>query len=215
MLARRLCYWLQGLLPTRHISHMGHPYLERSYVGTLLGVRIYLHRFVACDEDGLHDHPFRWSGSLILAGWYHEDLWSGRVKRRFFNVIGPNRFHRVVLPENEGADVWTLFFHTPRVKPWGFLRSVRAGQHGPEMAYVPHSEPDDPAFSRWHLSAPSGRALRRDPARNVGGGPAFDIPLGRNAYSAGFCTYPESARVHACTTVPAQPQPLAPAGGSM
>ena len=66
MLARRLCYALQGYLPTRHISHLGAPYMERSYVATVFGVRVYLHRFVACDEDGVHDHPFRYSASLIL-----------------------------------------------------------------------------------------------------------------------------------------------------
>ena len=196
MLTRRLLYWLQGRLPTRHISHKGQPYLERSYVATLFGMRIYLHRFVACDEDGLHDHPFRYSGSLILAGWYYEDKWAGRRKRRWLNLIGPNDLHRVVLPESQGADVWTLFFHTARVKPWGFLRASRAGKHGLGLAFVPESDPHDPAFSTWHLRAPSGRQLRRDLSLNIAG-PAFDIPLGKNAYSAGLAPYPASARSHA------------------
>lgn len=201
MVMRRLCYWLQGKLPTRHISHQGQPYLERSYVGTLFGLRIYLHRFVACDEDGLHDHPFRWSGSLILAGWYHEDLWGGRVKRRWFNLIGPGRFHRVVLPEAQGRDVWTLFTHTARVKPWGFLRATSRGRHGPVMTYEPQSDPQDPGFSNWHLKAPTGAALRRQPELNLSG-PAFHIPLGQNAYSAGFTAYPASARQHASEQEP-------------
>lgn len=199
MYIRHFCYWLQGKLPTRHISHQGQPYLERSYVGTLLGIRIYLHRFVACDEDGVHDHPFRWSGSLILAGWYFEDLWAGRVKRRWVNIIGPNRFHRVILPEHTGADVWTLFFHTPRVKPWGFLRPTKAGQHGPVMTYEPHSAPEDPLFSRWHEEAPRGLALRGNLALNSQG-PAFRIPLGQNAYQAGLASYPASARHHALSS---------------
>ena len=193
---RRLCYWLQGKLPTRHISHMGQPYLERSYVGTLFGIRIYLHRFVACDEDGVHDHPFLWSGSLILAGWYYEDLWVGRVKRRWFNLIGPNKFHRVVLPEHTGKDVWTIFFHTARVKPWGFLRPVAQSSHGDAMAYIPQSEPDDPAFSRWHESALSGAQLRVHPEKNFGGAHAIQVPFGKNAYSAGITPYPASARQH-------------------
>ncbi|MGE0313430.1 MAG: hypothetical protein AB7P21_17615 [Lautropia sp.] len=195
-LARRLCYALQGRLPTRHISHAGAPYLERSYVATLFGVRIYLHRFVACDEDGVHDHPFRHAASLILAGWYWEDQWASRRKQRWFNRIGPNKLHRVVLPEASGADVWTLFLHSPRVKPWGVMRSVDDGPQGPALRYEPQSDPDDPTHSTWHRRAPTGRALRADPARNISG-PAFDIPLGLNAYSAGLARYPESARRHA------------------
>ena len=201
MLMRRLCYWLQGMLPTRHIPHRGHPYLERSYVCTLFGTRVYLHRFVACDEDGLHDHPFKYSLSLILAGWYFEDHWVGRVKRRWLNYIGPNRFHRVVLPENQGADVWTLFMHSARVKPWGFMRPVSEGAHGPELGYRPESDPEDPAFSTWHLTAATGAELRARPERNIGS-PAFNIPLGKNAYSAGFTLYPESARAHALSQPP-------------
>jgi hypothetical protein len=195
-LARRLCYAWQGRLPTRHITHLGVPYMERSYVGTVLGIRIYLHRFVACDEDGVHDHPFRHSLSLILAGWYWEDLWAGRAKRRWINYIGPNKLHRVVLPEEAGADVWTLFFHTPRVKPWGAVRPCGQGRHGPILRYEPQSDPGDPALSTWHLRAPKGRELRADPSRNING-PAFDIPLGQNAYSAGFARYPAMARRHA------------------
>ena len=196
MLARRLCYALQGRLPTRHISHLGAPYMERSYVATVFGIRIYLHRFVACDEDGLHDHPFRYSASLILAGWYWEDQWASRRKQRWFNVIGPNKLHRVVLPEATGADVWTLFLHSPRVKPWGAIRPTGSGRHGPVLRYEPQSDPADPTHSTWHRQAPTGRALRADPSRNVNG-PAFDIALGMNAYSAGFIPYPASARSHA------------------
>ena len=237
LLARRACYRWQSRLPTRHISHRGAPYLERSYVATVFGIRIYLHRFVACDEDGLHDHPFRHSLSLILAGWYWEDLWAGRGRRRWFNYIGPNKLHRVVLPEAAGADVWTLFFHTPRVKAWGILQPVASdvGTGAPEpssaasrgcaegqedregqeakaeeaggarddglvggrdtaMRFEIQSSPDDPALSSWHRTAPTGRELRLDPTRNVDGAPAFDIPLGMNAYSAGLAHYPESAR---------------------
>lgn len=207
MLARRACYRWQSRLPTRHISHRGAPYMERSYVATVFGIRVYLHRFVACDEDGLHDHPFRHSLSLILAGWYWEDLWAGRGRRRWLNYIGPNKLHRVVLPEAAGADVWTLFFHTPRVKPWGILHPAGARRRRPlageatvavddaaPMQFEVQSSPDDPALSSWHRTAPTGRQLRADPTRNVDGAPAFDIPLGMNAYSAGMTRFPESAR---------------------
>ena len=195
MFVRRLCYRWQSRLPTRHISHLGAPYMERSYVATVFGLRIYLHRFVACDEDGVHDHPFRHSLSIILAGWYWEDLWADRRKRRWLNYIGPNKLHRVVMPESTGADVWTLFVHTPRVKGWGILHpAVRDGAGRPAMRFELQSDPDDPPLSNWHWRAPTGRQLRADPDRNIEGVPAFDIPLGMNAYSAGLSSYPASAR---------------------
>lgn len=196
LLPRSLLFWIQGNLPTRHIPHQGKPYLERSYIGTFAGLRFYLHRFVACDEEGVHDHPFRYSLSIILAGWYFEDRWVGRRIRRWFNFIGPNALHRVVLPDNASHDVWTLFVHTGRCKPWGVLRAVARGQHGPVMAYEPRSMPTDPAFSNWHLRAPIGKVLRAHPELNIDGVPAFDIPLGLNAYAAGLIEYPASARRH-------------------
>ena len=46
-------------LPCRIISDNDQPYLERYYIATLFGVRLYLHRFVGSDPDrGLHDHLF-------------------------------------------------------------------------------------------------------------------------------------------------------------
>lgn len=186
---RRLLYWFTGHLPARYILHDGKPYLERYYLCTLGHVRMYLHRFVACDEDGVHDHPFRYSLSLILAGWYYEDRWAKRYVRRWFNFIGPNDFHRVVLPHHAPHDVWTLFSHVPRTKPWGFLRASAKGAHGPVFEYLPQSEPDDPGLSSWHLTAPKGRDLR---ATNT----AISIPLGRNAYAVGVLEYPKQALAH-------------------
>lgn len=186
---RKLLFAIQGKLPTRHITHQGHPYLERSYVATLFGVRVYLHRFVACDEDGLHDHPFRQSLSLILAGWYFEDRWAGRTTRRWLNYIGPNCFHRVVLPAGEPHDVWTLFLHTKREKGWGFLRPSVSDSEA--LEYRKESLPEDPAYSSWHLKAPTGKQLREHPEMSLDG-KSFHVPLGLNAYAAGLLAHPES-----------------------
>jgi hypothetical protein len=186
---RRLLYWLSGHLPARYIRHEGKPYLERYYLCTIGSIRVYLHRFVACDEDGVHDHPFRYSLSTILAGWYYEDRWAKRYKRRWFNFIGPNDFHRVVLPHEAPHDVWTLFAHVPRSKPWGFLRASARGSHGPVFQYLPQSEPDDPGLSSWHLTAPKGRALREQ-------FPQDQVPLGMNAYAHGTLKYPPQALTH-------------------
>ena len=75
---RMLLMWITSFLPARVISDNGHPYLERYYVCTLLGVRIYLHRFVGSDPDrGVHDHPWAWARSIVLAGWYLEERRTG------------------------------------------------------------------------------------------------------------------------------------------
>ena len=167
---RSLLYALTAKLPARYINHEGAPYLERYYLCTIGSIRFYIHRFVASDPDGIHDHPFRYSWSLILAGWYFEDRWAIRYKRKWFNSIGPSDFHRVVLPDN-GKDVWTMFFHTPRVKPWGFLRPSKESKHGPEYTYIPQSDPEDPQMSQWYKTAPTGAELRLK----------RKIPLGQNA----------------------------------
>jgi hypothetical protein len=207
---RRLLSKISDRLPARHIRHEGKPYLERYYVGTVLGIRIYLHRFVACDEDGLHDHPFRYSLSLLLAGWYYEDRWGKRYTRRWFNFIGPNDFHRVVLPSHAAHDVWTLFMHVPRTKPWGFLRASAQGAHGPVFQYLPQSEPSDPALSLWHLTAPTGAQLR---AKSD-----MPVPLGMNAYAAGYLKYPKQALLHSVAydnqNLPAHPT-LAPSDADL
>ena len=164
-----------------------------------------IHRLGA--EDGrlwAQQLPFLFcalQASLQLARLHAIDLFGSaahgfkRRRRRWLNYIGPNKLHRVVLPEAAGADVWTLFFHTARVKDWGILHPAEStGESAAAMRFEVLSEPGDPAHSRWHRHAPTGRELRADPSRNVDGAPAFDIPLGRNAYSAGLARYPESAR---------------------
>lgn len=177
-----LLYKFQSKLKTRQITHNGQPYLERSYLGTIFGKRIYLHRFVACDEDGLHDHPFLRSWSFLISGWYFEDRWSCRRKVMFFNYIGPDRLHRIVLPQN-GRDVWTLFTHTARVKPWGLFR-----KHESHVEWKNMSEPGDPAFSDWSKDSTAGQLREK--------GLLFNIPPGKNAYGAGIIEYPGNAVNH-------------------
>ena len=184
---RKILFAIQSRRPTRQISHLGNPYMERTYLGTAFGVRVYLHRFVACDEDGVHDHPFLRSISLLVAGWYFEDRWARRYRRVWLNLLGPNDMHRVVLPDN-GKDVWTLFAHSARVKPWGMLRATALDKHGPRYEYRPESSQDDPAYSDWSKDL-TGAQLRA-------AGKMFSIPLGMNAYSAGLLEYPEDARQH-------------------
>lgn len=187
----RLLYWLSGFLPCRIISDNGTPYLERYYVGTLLGVRFYLHRFVGSDPArGLHDHPWPWARSLILSGWYYEETRTGTRKVRWFNRLNGDTFHRVILPKSavvvgyEGGDVsgfagslpvvkrigapqhcWTLFWHKAEyVKPWGFLRPLDGE---PAVMWVPHNYPKDGKGTpgAWWETVPRGKnEPRRMPA---------------------------------------------------
>lgn len=151
---RRILYWLTGKLPARLIAgDNGEPYLERYFLFRCLGVTAYLHRFVASDPDrGLHDHPWGWSASLMLAGGYREirraavrHLKPGRI-----NFIRGTDFHRIILPANR--DAWTLFIHGKRTKGWGF---VRDGKYHPFANDKDHN----PARDWWHLM-PNGRTMR-------------------------------------------------------
>lgn len=98
---------------------------------------IYLHRFHRSDSDReLHNHPWRWSCSLVLAGGYVEERRSGdavisrRVTPGRFNWIGHDDFHRVDLIEK---DAWTLFVVGPKVSSWGFWSRI-------SRAFVPWRE---------------------------------------------------------------------------
>jgi hypothetical protein len=109
----------------------GEPYLERYYLATLFGVRLYLHRFVASDPDrSLHDHPWAWSGGWVLSGGYTElreqvagDGATIVVERRLgagaINRLNAQTRHRIIL--KEGTEAWSLFAHGRRVKGWGFF----------------------------------------------------------------------------------------------
>lgn len=99
-------------------------------VWSKLPVNVYLHHFHRGDDDeALHNHPWSWSLSLILAGGYREEKRgrsrlgpSGDVYERVLlpfqvNLIRGDDFHRVELLE---ADAWSLFIAGPRASSWGF-----------------------------------------------------------------------------------------------
>lgn len=88
------------------------------------GIDVYLHKFHRGNNDAaLHDHPWSWGVSLILAGGYVEERRMGRaVVQRILgplslNVLTADDFHRVDLIED---DAWTLFVVGPKIKSWGF-----------------------------------------------------------------------------------------------
>jgi len=162
--------WLTARLPVEEIAHQGVKFMERYYVVTAFGWRVYIHRFIGSDPDGVHDHPWRFGASLILSGWYYEQRRERIYTRRWFNVVNGDTFHRIIVPA--GQEAWSLFAHNARCKEWGFLRLrvgnlIRANNerrvmtviNGPFTIYEPHNTPA--GHSTWHLTAPKGRDLRK------------------------------------------------------
>ena len=148
---RKALYVVAGHLPLRIISEGTRPYLERYYLCTIFGARCYLHRFVGDDPArGLHDHPWPWAYSLIIAGEYIEVRRDGARRVRWFNSLRGDTFHRVRLPQHSGTHretfsyantdrlfedsrfattnqtpCWSLFIHEAKAnKPWGFWRDT-------------------------------------------------------------------------------------------
>lgn len=164
---RRWLYDVSAGLPCRLINDGTRRYLERYYLGDLLGMRFYLHRFVDHDPDrGLHDHPWRWAASIVLSGFYYETRrWSCSAVR-WFNFLTGDTFHRVLLPTDRFGrhprECWTLFFHdaSDDKTPWGFLRPVNGFD-----TYFQYGK-GGPA-DRWWLTAPNGRDANRMPFKVV------------------------------------------------
>ncbi len=152
---RSFLLWLTARLPAREIrGEHGEPYLERYSLCGLHGWRAYIHRFRASDPDrGLHDHPWGWSCSLVLAGGYREiRTVSYRILRPGqINIIRGQDFHRILL--DPGREAWTLFVHGPRIKGWGFRRND-------EYTPFAHGKDDYPSH-QWWKTAPRGRDLRK------------------------------------------------------
>lgn len=156
---------------SRHLSHRniprenGKPYLDRYYFWRHFKQwpkvpGLYLHCFRASDELVLHNHPFRWSISLILCGGYFEDrlqsrFWDSATQRYHLkevrrwlgqfrlNFIRANDYHRIDLID--GSPTWTLFLAGPVIQSWEFL-DRRDGFYYPWREYIQkrdHSRPLD------------------------------------------------------------------------
>ena len=167
MIARAL-FNLTAALPCRFIDLDSKRYLERYWVGQLLGWTFYLHRFVSGDDERqVHDHPWSTSFALVLSGGYLEERllalcpdygWLSTHRRMFpgrVNVIRARDFHRVTRPRLE---TWTLFAHGPRVKSWGFY-----SRHSDVRSVLYHQPYDTAAVKDWQLRAPLGRNANRTP----------------------------------------------------
>jgi len=111
----------------------GSPYLTRVHFPRIpiLNIRPMVHKFHRPDGDrALHNHPWKWAASFILAGEYVEERLLpdesqlyGRPHAearlvRWFNWLTDQDFHRVV--ELRGG-VYSLFVSGPRAQEWGFM----------------------------------------------------------------------------------------------
>ena len=103
-------------------DRFGNPKVQAIWPNRTLG--LYVHRFHRSDVDReLHNHPWSWALSLVLAGGYREERRFGsRVVSRVvpplsLNWIGGNDYHRVDLIEE---DAWSLFLVGPKVSSWSF-----------------------------------------------------------------------------------------------
>lgn len=121
--------WPCGLLrgrPDEIIGELANPYLLRWYlVPHNRWLNVYLHKFVRSDDPHLHDHPWAWFASLVVAGSYVEVTPVGLGSRRQASVAlhaGTHR-HRVILPLNtDGHEIpcWTVMITGPHRRQWGF-----------------------------------------------------------------------------------------------
>jgi hypothetical protein len=94
------------------------PHLYGTYHG-LFGVR--LHHIKRPDRGDIHDHPWRFTTS-ILSGWYIElDIYGKTHLRTVGDVVTrqAHEFHKIVAVSPEGC--WTLFITGRRRNAWGFL----------------------------------------------------------------------------------------------
>ncbi len=143
--------WLASKLHFRQIPYMDDagnninglrrfgykPYVPKLERGNLA----YLHNFQSPDFDGHHNHPWRWSFSIVLKGGYTEErllcndcgvhpcrdpLVEVR-KVRWFNVLRSHDYHKIT--ELHG-DTWTLFICGPLTgRSWGFWMPGRGHIH--------------------------------------------------------------------------------------
>lgn len=151
---QRLLWWIAEKAPFggNAIVPDGDPYLLRIYLTPSLrrwGLpRPYLHYFFRGDNDlELHNHPWRFSISLILTGGYTEWRWNPQTKEvevhklrpGDLNFIRRDDYHRVALTvPREGC--WTLFITKDRVHAkdgadWGFL-NTDTGEYTPWGIFV-------------------------------------------------------------------------------
>jgi hypothetical protein len=123
-LRRRVLDHMANCPPTRIIENLtGAPYLYRWELrGNHPTFDIYLHQFLASDDNrALHDHPAA-SIAIVLCGEYTEWFQANKYKIRREGEIMVRRAttaHRIEIDEGEPRPV-TVFLRGPKLREWGF-----------------------------------------------------------------------------------------------
>lgn len=116
------------------VSNEGKTLLQRWFIVNTSILGIYLHKCTYPDTDPnlYHDHPWSWSCSIILSGYYIEECldFNHPVKKKrsalSINFIHRDTFHRLSDISDHG--VWTIYFRGKKVKKDGFLQRQSDGR---------------------------------------------------------------------------------------
>ncbi len=123
-------------LPGKKIySTCGYEILERRYLINWTYLGIYIHNIITEDRDPkvFHDHPWSWSFSIILKGYYSEEKLIGKqkIKKDFnrgqINVLKRTTFHRIASISPFG--VWSIYFRGRKTQNDGFLVEKKPGHY--------------------------------------------------------------------------------------
>ena len=133
-------------LSGRHIFINNKPYLSRYYLvgdGSGQGLEVYIHKLHTRDEfRWLHNHPWQWFLSIVLAGYYEQEILEprkspNRRKQRINRVNffrNMTRYHSII--EVPPGGTWTLVIVPPKrpMKPaWGFWNE-ELQRHEPDQS---------------------------------------------------------------------------------
>lgn len=149
MILQSILHRITASRPMRLIEVSRRPYLERYYLGKILGREVWLHHFLTADGDRhVHSHPW-WATSIILTGGYVEETATlegqGMIRSiesltaPAINRIPAGKLHRIA---RVTPGTWTLMIVGPRHgQGWHFYADDGTTTRGP-------SAPKD-----WHLTA--------------------------------------------------------------
>jgi hypothetical protein len=149
ILRNAILRWAQARQPDFVIGGAERPYLRRHWLLPRNRLfNIYVHEFLRSDDDrALHDHPWLFNASWLIAGEYIEHtIAAGGVHVRTHRKAGAFKFrwgpapHRLelisplkalgddIVPVGAPRPCWTVFITGPRVRTWGF--------HCPEQGWI-------------------------------------------------------------------------------
>lgn len=170
---RRFVQDIAARLPCRLIFEKDQLLFARYFVCALPkwlgGGQVYLHHyFVADTRQDMHDHPWSWAISCIVAGGYTEErlvefdrnniithIYSRMILRKpgAVYLLTGRDFHRIERITNKTT--WSLFLHAPHTKGWGFISEDPGGRG---LVFMPGPGSNSPDRGQWWRTALKGRA---------------------------------------------------------